>query len=136
MQTFVPMCSYAQSAKVLYYRRLGKQRVECKQLYNALTGKSTGWANHPAAKMWMGNEYGLLVYASIICEEWIRRGYKDQQLSFFNLAMQKHDQSDVYPSWWGGSIHASHRSNLLRKDPDWYGQFNWSEPDDMEYVWP
>lgn len=33
-------------------------------------------------------------------------------------------------------FHASHRSNLLRKDPVWYSQFNWTEPNNLPYVWP
>ena len=34
------------------------------------------------------------------------------------------------------NLHASHRSNLLKKDPEHYGQFGWSEPHDLAYVWP
>ena len=33
-------------------------------------------------------------------------------------------------------IHASHRSNLLRKDPEFYGKYGWTEPDNLEYIWP
>lgn len=41
------------------------------------------------------------------------------------------------PPWFGREdFHASHRSNLLRKHPDWYRQFGWYEPDDLPYVWP
>ena len=40
--------------------------------------------------------------------------------------------------WWVGDldIHASHRSNLLRKDRDFYGKYGWNEPDNLDYVWP
>lgn len=42
-----------------------------------------------------------------------------------------------YPHWFGSEeFHASHRSNLLRKDPDHYSQFEWTEGPDIEYVWP
>jgi hypothetical protein len=41
------------------------------------------------------------------------------------------------PSWLGDdAVHASHRSNLLRKDLRHYSRFGWTEPDDLEYVWP
>ena len=40
------------------------------------------------------------------------------------------------PNWFGGDIHATHRSNLLRKDAAHYGQFGWGEPDDLPYHWP
>lgn len=33
-------------------------------------------------------------------------------------------------------MHASHRSNLLRKEPEHYTQFGWTEPPDLAYVWP
>jgi hypothetical protein len=32
-------------------------------------------------------------------------------------------------------FHESHRSNLLRKDPDHYYKFGWTEPTNLEYVW-
>ena len=50
MQTFLPYSSFTQSAQALDYRRLGKQRVEAKQLILALTQPKYGWKNHPAAK--------------------------------------------------------------------------------------
>jgi hypothetical protein len=44
---------------------------------------------------------------------------------------------ETYPPWLGDErLHASHRSNLLRKDPEHYGQFEWTEPDDLPYWWP
>jgi hypothetical protein len=30
----------------------------------------------------------------------------------------------------------SHRSNLLRKDPVFYGQYGWNVPPDLPYFWP
>jgi len=43
----------------------------------------------------------------------------------------------VHPAWLGtDTFHASHRSNLLRKDPDYYGQWGWTEPSDLPYIWP
>jgi hypothetical protein len=42
-----------------------------------------------------------------------------------------------YPPWLGNeSFHASHRSNLLRKDFDYYSQFKWTEPTTLPYIWP
>ena len=78
MQTFLPYADYEQTARVLDYRRLGKQRVETFQLLNALDGLTKGWATHPAALMWRGYEASLALYGVVICKEWKRRGYKDQ----------------------------------------------------------
>ena len=59
MQTFLPYESFAESAKVLDWRRLGKQRVEGMQIIKAITGEKRldgkpykGWINHPASVMW------------------------------------------------------------------------------------
>ena len=52
MQTFLPYKDFTKSAKALDNKRLGKQRVEVKQILNALDGKSKGWTNHPATNMW------------------------------------------------------------------------------------
>ena len=38
MQTFLPYPSFEESAKVLDWRRLGKQRVEGMQIINAISG--------------------------------------------------------------------------------------------------
>ena len=49
MQTFLPYESFRESAKVLDWRRLGKQRVEGMQIINAIENPNKqGWQNHPA----------------------------------------------------------------------------------------
>lgn len=137
MQTFLPYPDFVQSARCLDYRRLGKQRVEVLQLLNALL-KGGGWKNHPAAKMWRGHEGSLAVYGNEICWEWIRRGFKDtvrKKIEAFLIPFLFNPTK--VPPWLGNeAFHASHRSNLLRKDPVWYGQWGWSEPPDLPYIWP
>lgn len=140
MQTFVPEHTYEDCARVLDRQRLGKQRVECLQIMNVITGTQTsrGWQNHPACNMWRDNPLALLSYTRAICEEWARRGYND-------TCMQKTADvlgvsvipKDVYPDWWGDyRVHASHRSNLLRKNPDHYRQHWPEETDKLDYYWP
>lgn len=96
----------------------------------------TPWYNHPAVQMWKGHEWELCMYGKIICDEWINCGFKDTMrdkfLNWFNkLAnIQK-------PPWLGNDqFHASHRANLLRKDPKYYGQFRWKEKPSNKYYWP
>jgi|TARA_R110000823_G_scaffold122259_7_gene247541 hypothetical protein len=137
LQTFLPYKSFEKTAECLDYRRLGKQRVEALQIFNALTGvptksgKSyTGWLNHPAVIMWKGYEEALLLYKNKMIEEWILRGYNNT-MDMIGLS----DNIEM-PRWLGNSkLHASHRSNLLRKDYEYYSKFNWEESDDMEYYW-
>lgn len=115
-----------------------------------------GWVNHPAALMWKGHEEALGLYMNIMIAEWISRGYKntmqpmpvaeedaiflvpgliprDRLLEFFDQL-----QADISsPSWLGDDkFHASHRSNLLRKDPIFYSRYGWLEKSDIEYFWP
>lgn len=134
MQTFLPYPSYKESAKVLDYRRLGKQRVEVLQLLKALNGETKGWANHPAAKMWRGYENELVAYGLAICNEWISRGYKDTCYGKIELYHNKDGNFNI-PHWLGNKdFHRSHRSNLLRKNKEYYSQY-FDEPDDLPYIW-
>lgn len=141
MQTFLPYPSYAQSAQSLDNKRLGKQRVECLQILKALTLPTYGWKNHPATKMWRGCEWALWEYSRAVCYAWLERGYKDTcQQKMLNLVtdnLRLFNLSERRPPWLGDeAIHASHRSNLLRKDPEWYGQFGWAESHSLPYIWP
>lgn len=137
MQTFLPYPDFKRSAQCLDYRRLGKQRVECWQIYCCLTGEgSLRWRNHPDVKMWEGYEGALLVYGIAICEEWIGRGYKDSLLPKFELCLSFCKKRDI-PFWLGDEkFHSAHRSNLLRKDSVYYGKFGWKESSDLPYFWP
>lgn len=141
MQTFLPYADYTQSAKVLDRARLGKQRVEVKQILNTLLGKSTGWTNHPAVRMWKGHEAALARYGIAVCEEWRGRGYKDQLGEEFTQVhaelVEADPQTDEDPAWvQDEEVHLSHRSNLIRKDPEHYQEL-WPELDGtLAYKWP
>jgi hypothetical protein len=135
MQTFLPYPDFTASAQVIDYRRLGKQRVETWQILRALAGETKGWTNHPASRMWRGYETALAQYGVKICEEWIRRGYKDTMLQRFqDLTKSKNIQM---PAWIGDrNFHRSHQSNLIRKDKDFYQPIFPDVPADLEYIWP
>lgn len=137
MQTFLPYPSFYDSLKVLDNKRLGKQRLEAMQLVNSTLklaadpNTKVGWANHPARTMWRGYLDALKMYHNLAIQEWIIRGFKN--------TMKTYEVPEVItlPHWLGREdFHASHRSNLIRKDPIWYGQFGWTEPNNIEYVWP
>ena len=138
MQTFFPFPDVHQSAKVLDNRRLNKQGVEAYQILRTLLGISTGWQNHPAVKMWRGHEAALLDYALIMRKEWIDRGYNDSLTSKFNVLGRSFNlvaKDAQYPKFVGNNkFHRSHRSNLTRKNPEYYSKF-WDEPNDLPYEW-
>lgn len=139
MQTFLPFPSFELSAASLDRQRLGKQRVEAWQILRALRGESRGWTNHPAVRMWLGCEAALVRYGIAVCREWIARGYRDTLLERFvaagkTLTPDRWDGPD--PAWLGDpAFHHSHQSNLVRKDPVFYGP-KFLVPSDLPYVWP
>ena len=79
VNTFLPFPDFKLSARVLDYRRLGKQRVEAMILVDVITkGKEAkGWKNHPAVEMWKDNIDALKLYHNVIINEWIARGYNN-----------------------------------------------------------
>lgn len=130
MQTFLPYPNFALSVRTLDRLRLGKERVEVKQLLTAIEGGSKGWVNHPAAKMWSKNTDALKAYGNECIKEWVRRGY--------NNTMPLWEVPDTYEMpWWLGwePFHKSHRDNLFRKDSNHYSFFADADPD-RPYIWP
>lgn len=141
MQTFLPYPSFLESARALDRQRLGKQRVEAKQILHVLVQVALypdarrAWSNHPAVRMWAGYEAALADYGVEMCAEWRRRGYRDALLAYFATARVSEDRT---PPWWLGDerLHASHRAALLLKLPEHYGRLGWSEEPRIEYWWP
>jgi hypothetical protein len=133
MQTFLPYPDFTESARCLDYRRLGKQRVEGKQILSAcVLGPAAPWGKHPAVLMWRGYEEALKQYTNTMIAEWIRRGYSNS-MPFFPII----PSALAMPPWLGKpEFHMSHRSNLLRKDPKFYSRYGWTEPPDIPYDWP
>lgn len=137
MQTFLPYADFKKSALVLDVKRLGKQRVECMQLLNALTNPTAkGWVNHPACRMWRNYESWLVRYTLDICETWSALNYKDTVREKV-LAKYGHLPKSPKPFWLGDQgIHISHQSNLVRKNAAFYGPLFPGVPADLPYVWP
>lgn len=130
MQTFLPYPDFEKSAKVLDFRRLGKQRGEALTIIRAIE-VGNGWSNHPATKMWKGYTQALKLYHDTIIKEWVDRGYEN------NMELYDVKSPIEFPPWLGDErLHRSHRSNLLRKDPEYYGRYGWKVPPDLDYFWP
>lgn len=149
MQTFLPCPDFADTARVLDPRRLGKQRAETIQVLRALTVPGYGWRHHPAAAMWAGYEEALVRYGLVVCEEWIARGHQDTSTATLladlrtGTGLTEARGQDALaltgdlPPWLGDkAFHLSHQSSLLRKDPAFYRPYFPDAPDDLPYVWP
>ena len=141
MQTFLPVADFAETARLLDPKRLGKQRSEALIVLRVLHIPTYGWQHHPAVRMWRGSEPALMAYGRAICEGWIARGHVDtvaDKLAEYAPEGVLPRQDDVAMPWWIGDerFHRSHRSALLRKDPGWYGSRFTDVPDDLPYFWP
>jgi hypothetical protein len=149
MQTFLTDPVWSVSAANLDPKRLNKQILECGQILVALVpeiywdifpngkGPSKAWRNHPAIKMWKGSEFWLTAYALRHCEA--KQGAKHVLEDRFRNVFDRLEVEgvDKYPIWTERQdVIDSHRSNLLRKDREFYSQFGWNVPDNLEYVWP
>ena len=149
MQTFLPYPDFLTSAGVLDQKRLGKQRVETIQVLRGLTVPTYGWRHHPAVKMWTGYEEALVRYGLDMCAVWCATGRADTCATTLTVDLaaaggariirtqQELAAAGDLPPWLGDeALHLSHRSALVRKDPDVYRPLFGDIPDDLPYVWP
>ena len=144
MQTFLPYPDPRASAAVLDDRRLGKQRVETFQALRALTWPQYGWKHHPVVRMWRGFVPALVSYGLVCVDEWRARGRADATrpalLEFTGGTEPDWDElhdAGAVPPWVGDeALHLSHRSALVRKEPEHYRPIFGDVPDDLPYVWP
>jgi hypothetical protein len=141
MQTYLPVANFEASAKMLDLDRLGLQRVEALQILNLLTtGARLG---HPAVEMWKGYEPALVAYARAISDEWVRRGNRDTVKNKINEIANEATITAMdikyaeMPPWFGTKrFHASHRANLVRMMPNYYGRIWPGHRTDLKYYWP
>jgi len=153
MQTFIVAPTFKETAKLLDNKRLGKQRVETKQIiltnqkfhayrsnYTPLSVPSNlAWRNHPAVVMWRGYETMLALYGAAMCKEWIARGYADSLLSFFENIVIKGVLE--YPSWLTNpstmdAVILTHQQSLVFKDPTHYSPLFPGVKALYGYYWP
>lgn len=122
MQTFFPLPTPEESARVLDLPRYRKQLIEFVQLDDVLTGVSTAWAGHPAVRMWQGHRTAL-VYAGMV----FALGYADRTgLRHASAAVllerwaacepRPLASTVVWPRWMGdAAVHGAYRAALRRK---------------------
>ncbi|KQX61268.1 MSMEG_6728 family protein [Streptomyces sp. Root1310] len=147
MQTFLPYADFTASAAALDPRRLGKQRVEALQVLRGLTVAGYGWRHHPAVRMWTGYEEALVRYGLEVCGLWTASGRADTCATSLVAGFGREPagirsqrrlaEAGELPPWLGDpAFHRSHRSALVRKDPEFYAPQFPGVPDDLPYVWP
>lgn len=143
VNTFIPYSSFRKCAKVLDNKRLGKQRVEAKQIINVIkkikkdpnaksaNGKTLAWSRHPVVLMWKDHVPALKLYYNCIVDEWISRGYLNTMKKFrvtkFTIPWFMHNKQVI----------ESFRAALLRKNHAHYSRFFTANVNYMSrsYVW-
>jgi len=119
MQIFLPYRSFEQTARCLDTIRLGKQRLEARQIISLLEQYDNGvdisvlpWGNHPVVNMWKGYTDEVLLYYNYMLSEWERRGYENNME--FGFCYRPH--LEMRPVWYDNNdIFRAYRSKLLLK---------------------
>ncbi|CAH6418213.1 Hypothetical protein HVR_LOCUS80 [uncultured virus] len=147
MMTFIVIGDFILNAQLLDDQRLGKQRVEARQIINAIqnggkriidpsTGMNRavlgGWVNHPIVIAWRPFVTALKYYTNCIIMEWVRRG-NNNTIPLFELP------SLIMMPWWvkWDRLHQSHRAMLYRKNPFYYYNKFTIDPEYLlhGYIW-
>lgn len=133
VNTFLPYGDFKKVARVLDSKRLGKQRVEARQILDIITGKAkyTAWKSHPVVFMWRGHADALKDYINEMITEWKRRGYSN------NMPLEKVKPYEMPWFVTCKTVNYSHRASLLRKYPEHYSKYFKVPSDYMRhsYVW-
>ncbi len=134
---FLTSPDFHENAKCLDTKRLGKQITEAFQVYRYITGQGKMQGNPHPYRMWQGFELCLLSYICALHDEWIarfddgRRGGKRTHKNGIEaeaIVSQVSFEDYKEPDWIRREdVLSSHRSALLYKDMNWYGQFGWKE---------
>lgn len=136
MMVFIPFNDPIKIAKILDYKRLGKQRVEARQILSIILGEAKGsaWRHHPAVLMWKDYPRALKYYYNMMIKEWIERGYVN------NMKTYDDDDVDVKMPWfmYCEPILLSHRATLLRKNHSHYSEYFEAPKSYIEHgvIWP
>lgn len=160
MQTFLPYPSFQWSLESLDPKRLGKVRADAWTILRALHkgpvtvriivgaphrtyvhSVPTAWWNDRCLQMWIGRHLLLRQYLTMACDLWTSLGYKDTirdrigELEFCEMEALPITSDGLVRLTGEDEFHNSHKSNLLRKDPVFYGRRNWQVEPNMRYRW-
>ncbi len=148
--------------KKLDSKRLGKQRLEAKQIIDILeyyddNGEmpDQGWVNHKAVLMWKGHTNALKVYFNYVVKTWKKRGYKNNyeyydvddceiipcEFDGVTAKFENKPHENSFPIWFTfPPFYLAQRAALLMKDYDHYADI--FDDDEVEpykfkgYFWP
>lgn len=115
MQIFLPYSEPILVARCLDKKRLNKQIIECDNIINAITGKSTAWMNHPVVKMY--TDYLDFIMCYKMCLFYYKNGDNDKALIYNTKSIS------VIPPFISKDFCDQHKRRLFSKDSVHYNQF-------------
>jgi hypothetical protein len=140
VNTFIISTDLQESFALLDFKRLGKQRLEAKQIINILEKidngcdvSGIGFSSHPATLMWRGYTNALKIYFNLCVEEWINRGYKNT-MDIYEVDYYQFPQFVTFEPFI-----LSHKAALLRKNPEYYKDLMCDDVKPymtLGYLWP
>lgn len=163
VNTFITSLYLPNTFKKLDFRRLGKQRLEAKQLIDILkmidNGEdvsNVGFSSHPVTQMWIGYTNALKAYYNLCLQEWIDRGYNNtmkkydiDETKFINREVKfdgikttfiSEDTEYSFPPFASFKpFILTHKAALYKKDPNFYAGFLNDELEpyvNLGYLWP
>lgn len=139
MMLWLPHENFRDCARAMDSRTLTIQRFDAWRLLNMLTkGVPVGMKRNPTIRMWQEYPTWVAGYGMAICLEWELRSEKSSEITkLFEEYLDVADLTDTYPRWLGDSLlHSSHRSNMIKLDPDHYMKLWPGVIEGMPLAWP
>lgn len=149
--SWLPYANFQQTFECLDDYRLGRQMFEAGAIVDDLLGVgSSRWKKHLCARMWKGYESALGLYYSLSIREMHVRKYRTLAVPVYDFyhgyttatlhyaAKKFLPLSEiVYPPWLGDErLHSSHRAGLLKLEPKFYAQHEWTESLETPIFYP
>lgn len=125
MQVFI-VGSPLETAKALDPKRLRTQIIECRQILDALNGK-TAWSNHPCVLQYRGHEFWLKCYLSCLYYCYVKWREIEQAIATSKLA------DNNRPDWHTQEYYDQMKRRLYTKDKEYYKQ--WAHLGESQVNW-
>ncbi len=129
LRTWLPADTFIASATLLHDNEVYRIRQHVLFILNVLAGRHQHMRHSPHVVMWRGAELQLVAYGTTMCREWRQRGHDDkleaQIYAFGEEALRigtLTPQLNGNKPWWLGNegFHLSHRSGLVKINPEYY----------------
>ena len=116
MQVFI-IGKVLDTFEVLDRRRLNKQKIECKQILDAIDGISKSWKNHPITKSYTPYRKWLMIYL------WLLEEYTSAESDIVMMIHYNKWLWDNRPEFHTDEYFKQMKRRLYTKDNNHYSQY-------------